>query len=183
MANTQVLNGTIPQEMITGSSRDTGRLKVDAGQTGFFERREFRISQELSIASGQSLTFKFSSPVNFILWEQSIEVDDGLLKFEAVVGGVPSGTFNTQVAVWGKNRMTEQPLYVGQITVSTGGAVSGGQVAEVLRIKAATSTANRSSVGATVGSERGLPAGDYYLRLTASGDVTGTFSLIWEERP
>jgi hypothetical protein len=168
---------------MTGSGKGTARLKVDSGQTGFFERREFRISQELSIASGQGLTFKFSSPVNFILWEQSIEVDDGLLKFEAVVGGTPSGTFDTPIAVWGKNRMNEQPLYVGQITVSTGGTVSGGQVAEVIRIKAATSTANRSSVGATVGSERGLPAGDYYLRMTATGDVTGTFSLVWEERP
>lgn len=169
---------------MTGSNPDTARVPVDNGQTGFFERREFRISQELSILSGQSLTFRFSSPVNFILWEQVLECDANLLKFEAVVGGTPSGTFNTPVPIWGKNRMTEQPEHVGQVTISTGGTVTGGQLAEVLRIQAAGATAQRSSVGGTIGSERGLPAGDYYLRLSAiGGDVTGTFALVWEERP
>ena len=173
----------LTEDLITDSLPGTRRLKVDVGQTGFFARREFRISQELSIASGQSLTFKFSSPVNFILWEQVLECDANLLKFEAVVGGAPSGTFATPITIWGKNRMTEQPEYLPQVTVSTGGSVTGGQIAEVLRLQASGATAQRSSVGSTVGSERGLPAGDYYLRLSAiGGDVSGTIALIWEER-
>jgi len=182
MSNPYVPNG-IPGVM-TGSGKDTARLKVDIGQTGFFERREFRISQQYSIAHGASLVFKFSSPVNFILWEQVITCDANIVIFEAVVGGTPIGTFDTPVTVWGKNRMDEQPLYVGQITISTGGTVSGGQVAEVVRVKSANATAQQASVGFTASSERGLPAGDYYLRLTADGGTaTGVFSLIWEERP
>lgn len=174
----------LTEDLITESTPGTRRLKVDVGQTGFFSRREFRISQELNIPSGTSITYKFSSPVNFILWEQVLECDANLLKFEAVVGGTPSGTFATQVAIWGKNRMTEQPEYVGVVTITTGGSVTGGQVAEVLRLQAAGSNAQRSSIGLAVGSERGLPAGDYYLRLSAiGGNVTGTFALVWEERP
>ena len=181
MPNPYVPNGS-PFRM-TGSQRDTARIPVDSGQTGFFERREFRISQELSIPTATPLVIKFSSPVNFILWEQVVVCDANTLKFEAVVGGTPGGTF-TPIPIWGKNRMTEQPEYAGQITVSSGGTVTGGSVAEVLRIKSANATAQQSSVGLTVSSERGLPAGDYYLRLTAEGGTaTGTISLVWEERP
>lgn len=173
-----------PADLLTSQKIGTRRIRVDTGQTGFFERREFRISQELSIPTGTSLVFKFSSPVNFILWEQVIVCDANLIKFEAVVGGTPGGTFDTPITIWGKNRMTEQPAYAGQVTISTGGTVTGGQVAEVLRIRSANATAQQSSIGETVSSERGLPTGDYYLRLSAEGGTaTGTISLVWEERP
>lgn len=174
-------NGSIRR--VTGNSEATARLPVDVGQTGFFERREFRISEELNIPTGTSLVYKFVSPVNFILWEQDLSSDANLLKFEAIVGGTEGGSF-TPVTIWGKNRMTEQPVYAGQVTISKGGTITGGQVAEVLRIQAAGATAQRSSVGSSVGSERGLPAGTYHLMLSAiGGDVTGTFALVWEERP
>jgi len=173
-----------PADLLTSQKIGTRRVRVDTGQTGFFERREFRISQELSIPVDTPLVIKFSSPVNFILWEQVIACDAHLIKFEAVVGGTPSGAFSTPITIWGKNRMDEQPAYIGQVTISTGGSVTGGQVAEVLRIKSGNSTAQQASVGSTVSSERGLPAGDYYLRLTADGGTaTGTISLVWEERP
>lgn len=163
-------------------SEGTSRLRVDVAQTGFFQRREFRISEEVSIPSGTSLVYRFESPVNFILWEQSYSCDENLLKFEAIVGGVEGGVFTT-VTIWGKNRMTEQPAYAGVITVGKGGTVAGGHVAEVLRLKSG-SNSQRSSVGGGIGSERGLPPGVYLLRLSApSGDVTGTISLVWEERP
>ena len=169
--------------LLTSENLNTARLPVDVGQTGFFERREFRISEELNISSGTSLVYRFESPVNFILWEQVLECDANLLKFEAVVGGTEGGSF-TPVTIWGKNRMPEQPEYIGQVTVSKGGTITGGQIAEVLRIQAAGATAQRSSIGSAVGSERGLPAGVYHLKLSAiGGDVTGTFALMWEERP
>ena len=184
MAEPSNLVRHLTEDLLTGSILGTKRVKVDNGQTGFFERREFRISQELSIPTDTPLVIKFSSPVNFILWEQVISCDAHLMKFEAIVGGTPSGAFSTPVTIWGKNRMTEQQAYQGQVTVSTGGTVTGGQVAEVLRIRAANATAQQSSVGETVSSERGLPAGDYYLRLSAEGGTaTGTISLVWEERP
>lgn len=173
-------NGAIRR--VTGSSEATARLPVDVGQTGFFERREFRISEEISIANGANLVYRLESPVNFILWEQSYQCDENLLKFEAIIGGTEGGTF-TPVPIWGKNRMSEQPAYTVVITLSKGGTVTGGQVAEVLRMKAGSGN-QRSSVGGGVGTERGLPAGVYLLKFSApAGDVTGTISLVWEERP
>lgn len=172
-----------PSDLLTSERLGTRRLRVDSGQTGFFERREFRISEELNIPTGTSLVYRFESPVNFILWEQVIECDANLLKFEAIVGGAEGGAY-TAVTVWGKNRMTEQPEYARQAIVSKGGTVTGGQVVEVLRLQAAGATAQRVSVGSSVGSERGLPAGVYHLKLSAiGGNVTGTFALVWEERP
>lgn len=169
--------------LLTSDNLSTARTPVDVGQTGFFERREFRISEELNIPTGTSLVYRFESPVNFILWEQVIECDANLLKFEAIVGGTGGGSFTT-VTMRGKNRMTEQSEYTRQVTVSKGGTVTGGQIAEVLRVQAAGATAQRASVGSSVGSERGLPAGVYHLKLSAiGGNVTGTFALVWEERP
>ena len=182
-ATDEPVTGALPDYVFTGSNQATSRLRVDVGQTGFFERREFRISEELNIPTGTSLVFRFESPVNFILWEQVIECDANLLKFEAIVGGAEGGDF-TPVPIWGKNRMTEQPEYARQVTVSKGGTVTGGQVAEVLRLQAAGATAQRVSVGNSVGSERGLPASVTHLKLSApDGNVTGTFALVWEERP
>lgn len=175
-------NGT--PRRLTGDRESTARVPVDQGQTGFFERREFRISVELNVEVATPLVFKFSSPVNFILWEQSLSVDANMVKFEAVVGGTPGGTFATPITIWGKNRMNIEPEYAGQVTISTGGSASGGQAAEVLRVKSSGATGMQTSIGAAVATERGLPAGDYYLRLTAiGGTATGTFSLVWEERP
>jgi hypothetical protein len=167
--------------LLTSDNLSTARAPVDVGQTGFFERREFRISEEISISNGAELVYRLESPVNFILWEQSYQCDENLLKFEAIVGGTEGGTF-TPVPIWGKNRMSEQPIYTGVITFGKGGTVTGGQVAEVLRMKAGSGN-QRSSVGGGVGSERGLPAGVYLLKFSApSGDITGTISLVWEER-
>lgn len=140
-----------PSDLLTSERLGTRRMRVDVGQTGFFERREFRISEELNIPTGTSLVYRFESPVNFILWEQVIECDANLLKFEAVVGGAEGGAY-TAVTVWGKNRMTEQPEYARQVMVSKGGTVTGGQIAEVLRLQAAGATAQRVSVGNSVGS-------------------------------
>lgn len=182
-ATDEPVTGALPDYVFTGSKQSTSRLRVDVGQTGFFERREFRISEELNITTGTSVVYKFSSPVNFILWEQVLSCDANLLKFEAVVDGTEGGVF-TPVTIWGKNRMTEQPLYAGQVTIGKGGTVTGGQVAEVLRIQAAGATAQRASVGNSVGSERGLPTSVTHLKLSApDGNVTGTFALVWEERP
>lgn len=175
-------NGT--PRRLTGDRPSTARVPVDQAQTGFFERREFRISLELNIETSAPLVLKFSSPVNFILWEQVLSVDANMVKFESIVGGTPVGAFSTPVPIWGKNRMNIEPEHIGQVAITTGGTVTGGQVAEVLRVKSFGATGRQTSIGGSVASERGLPAGDYYLRLTAvGGTATGTLALMWEERP
>lgn len=176
----------LPHDVWTSSKEKFRRLRVDTGQTGFFEGREFRSFIELNIAAGANVVLKFVSPVDFILFEQRLVVDAGSCKFTAITGGTEGGIYSTSLPIIGKNRMASRlsPYYSPQITISTGGTITGGTVVEVVRVVAANATAQQQSVGGINDSERGLPAGTYYLKIEniGSGAVTGTYSLTWEER-
>lgn len=184
------LNGGIQSDMVTSDVAGFRRLRVDVAQTGFFAGREFRSFLELNISSGATQVIKFSSTVDFILAAQSIVIGDGHIRFTAQTDGTPGGTFGTPMPVIGKNRMLgtknrQQPYYTSNVTLSTGGTYTGGTPLEVVRVKASGATAQQSTVGGEVGTERGLPAGDYYLKLEniGNGSVTGVYTLSWEERP
>lgn len=181
-----------PDDILTSKKETFRRVRVDVAQTGFFEGREFRSFREFSIASGQSLWIKVSAPVAFILFEQSLTVDSGSIRFSAFSGATGTGDYTVQLPVIGKNRMpsrrqydTVSGYYEPQITLSTGGAATGGNLVEVFRVVAANSTAQQATVGGIVATERGLPAGDYYLKLEniSNSTATGVYSLFWEERP
>lgn len=185
----------LPHDLYTSNAEGYRRLRVDVGQTGFFRGKEARTFFEFSIPAGQVQTFKFTSPVNFILIEQSLAVDAGSVRFQAIgsAGATEVATFTTALPVIGKNRMTERefPYYVPQVTINTHAApvalnsdITGGTVVEVIRVVAANSTAQRQSVSGGAQTERGLPAGNYYLRLHnfGTGAATGVYALVWEER-
>lgn len=183
MANPYVPNA-FPQAMVTGSYPNTGRMKVDPAQTGFFEGREFRISYEFNIASGSTQVIKFSCTSDFILWEQRIEVDEGFLIYKPTINPSTATGFITTIPQYGKNRMSTTPVVTNTVTVTTGGTITGGDAVETARIKVANATGQQASVGGAVYSERGLPAGDYYLTLKADGAITkGIINLVYEIRP
>lgn len=174
-------------DLYTSDTEGFRRLRVDAGQTGFFEGREFRTFYELNIATGTSVYIRFTSPVNFIIFEQSLTLDSGSIRFTALTGATPAGTYSTVLPVIGKNRMTTRkaPFYSAQSTVATGGTATGGTIVELFRVVAANATAQQQTVLGAASTERGLPAGTYYLRLENFGNnaATGVYTLIWEERP
>lgn len=162
------------------------RLKVDSAQTGFFEGREFRTFIEFSIAAGASLVCRFTAPTPFILFGQRLLVDDGKIRLAAKdASGVAGGSWTARPII-GKNRMPERrfPYYVAQCTADSGGTYTGGVDLEVVRVATAGATGQAATVGGSIGEERGLPAGTYYLVLTnyGSGTATGTYDLWWEER-
>lgn len=174
-------------DLYTSDREGFRRLRVDTGQTGFFEGREFRTFYELNIATGTSAYIRFTSPIDFIIFEQSLTLDSGSVRFTALTGATPAGTWGTALPVIGKNRMMtrKSPYYTPQITLDTGGTASGGTVVELFRVVAANATAQQQTVLGAASTERGLPAGTYYLRLENIGNAaaTGVYSLIWEERP
>lgn len=152
-------------------------------EIAFFDRRMFRISYAYSVEAGVPQTIKFSSPVNFILRSQVVAATSNGILYEAVVGGTPSGSFSQSITTWGVNRMNEvdQAAYLSQVSISTGGSVSGGAIAETISIASSNQSPNITD---TITQPRGLPAGDYYLRLTSlGGNAVGTIALVWEERP
>ena len=188
MIRWHVINGIV-SDLLTSEQPGTRHLRVDVAETGFFEGREFRISQELAIGSGQTQVFRFDAPIDFILQRQTLEVDAGAIRFMAYRDsqGAEGGTF-TPVAMYGVNIMSGAPDYARQCSVSTGGTFAPGvgeESVETIRLRTAGSTAQRSTVTGTVGDQRGLSAGVYYLMLEniGNGEAAGVFTLKWEERP
>lgn len=167
---------------LSTSDSETGRLKVDVAQTGFFEGREFRFDYEIS----GNYVVKVSSPVNFILQDQSLASHDSEATFTAWRSeqGTPGGTFTgDDVQTLPNNGMTDAPIYAPQIVVTGGGSFTpdaGEKPREFIKSVAATATAQRTTVGGGAISERGLPPGDYYLVFTGTD---ASYRLVYEERP
>lgn len=180
----EVDSASIPTSLITGSTKP--RLRVDVGEAGFFEGRQFRAYYDISLGAGASLVIKFTSPSNFILESQNLSVTTDQLMLQVMTGGTPGGVFGTVVPVIGKNRMTEvpTPVYVSGVSITTGGTITGGTEVDKLRVSAIGTGANQGTVGTQVGDSRGLPAGTFYLKFTNYGNGTaiGLYSLWWEER-
>lgn len=167
------------------------RLRVDDDEIGFFQGWQFRAYSELSIAVGASVSFRFISPVDFILRAQRMDLDGGGLRAAVFIGAItPAGVW-TPVPVVGRNRMSNkfrpEPFYVPQVTIETGGTFTGGTEVEVIRVRAASQSVSAATVGASSDDERGLPAGTYYIRMQPLAGVndtsTGIYTLAWEERP
>ena len=183
---------TPPSDLLTdggyGASR---RLRVDPGQTGFFAGRFFRSYIEALIpVAGPSVQFRFTSPIDFILWLQSLELTQGATELRVYTGATPSGTW-TQRPVIGVNRMAQrpQPYYAAQCTLETGGDFTGGTEVDVLKVRTSAANNTAQNVGDSW-TERGLPAGTYYGRLqTLAGGLNVNdpaqliYALTWEERP
>ena len=169
--------------MSTSDDGASARLKVDVGQTGFWEGREFRFEYEIS----DPIVFKFVSPVDFILQNQVLASHDGVATLAVYLAnqGTPSGVFNVPAGITPNNAMSTAPSYTGVITINSGGTFTPSSndpnfAREYIKSRASTATAQRSTVGANAAPERGLPAGEYYLAFT--GD-DASYRLLYEERP
>ena len=189
------LNGGSAPDLMTSNQSGFRRYRVDVGQTGFFEGREFRMVRKVSVESGTPLVFQFTSTVDFILSEQTLNCSAGDLEFFAwrSTQGTAGGTFTAlPVAPIGKNIGSTRRLYDGlpydsQVELATGGTFTPTDpelYVDYDRAKTANNTAQRASVQGGNDSARYLAAGTYYLILESlNGTSVGRFALAWEERP
>lgn len=186
-----------PLDLLTdGGDGAHRRLRVDVGQTGFWAGHEFRISHEFTLTA-TPIWFKVSSPVDFILQAQNIACDQGGVRMTAFrsTQGTPSGVFNGNIAIWKNNGVAGTPEYLNQLTINSGGLFvpNGGQTpTETIRVMSNPGAPGitggvQNTVSGSAHGERGLPAGDYYLKFERITGVTvdalGVYTLIWEERP
>lgn len=194
-ATLSVVNATTavpPSQLLTdGGFGQNSRIRVDQGQTGFFSGHMFRSFHEFSIPAGESLNLIFQSPVNFIVSSLRVELDQGGLKVENVTNPSLDVVPWTELPEIPRNRMTEvpQPAPAPRVQMGFGGTFTGGTVVDVLRIRTTQNQGNSHSSSLVGGadSERGLPPGNYIVRMTALEGVTeastGVISMSWEERP
>lgn len=194
-----MLNGTHAEQMVAhppfdlltdGGDGPNRRLRVDSGQTGFFARRQWRLSLEFLDLDATPLVLRVTMPVNFIIHLQALSVDTGGVALRAyrTGQGTAGGSFATPVPMYSVNFMTEQQVYAFQGTVDTGGTFTPSAPAvETIRVRTSGATAQQTTVSAAQTGERGLAADTYYLvisKLTGvSGGSSGVYTLIVEERP
>lgn len=193
----QPLDVNLPQALITGGGIGgiAPRLRVDTGQTGFFARRMWSLNYEFASTNpiaATPLVFRFTIPTNFIIHAHSLSLDQGglTLRTYSAAQGTAGGTFSTTHTPISENSMTENVAYAFQTAIASGGTFTptAGQVPLTpLRVRTANATAQQSSVGGEAVSEKGRSSGTYYAvlaRMTGvSGDCTGVYSIVIEERP
>lgn len=186
----------LPLRLLTdGGDGPAARLRTDNGQTGFFARRMWALVYEFASSNpiaATPLVFRLALPANFIVHAHSLSVDQGgvALRTYAASQGTPGGVFGTPHPVASENGMTEQAAYAFQAVVESGGSFTpnvGATPITALRVRTSGATAQQTSVGGSAVSEKGRPAGTYFAVLSrmtgVSGDCTGTYNLVIEERP
>jgi len=192
-------NGGYPDDLLTDKNGQSRRIRVDVGSTGFFAGREFRTFYEFSLAANEIKYFKVSSPIDFILDGLGIQIDVGDVALEAYASDVtvtnPS-SFSVALPVIGANRMLARPkdesgnYYAAQLALKTSQAspaasFTGGTKLDIISTKTVGNSNQSSTQDAAVAGERGLPAGDIYLKLTnrTNAVASGIMRARWEERP
>lgn len=171
--------------MLTSHQVDTRRLRVDSGQTGFFECREGRMFYEFDIAPDTSEVIKVVAPVNTIVQRFGSSLVLGELRIELVVGGTEGGTFDNALPVFSTNTMDESPSYSPQVTFNEGGTHTGGDIVDLLLLNAGSPATQAREVTATEALPVGFAAGTFYIRLVSinNANARGVFRARWEERP
>lgn len=171
----------LPKDVYTSGTNGVRRLRVDVAQTGFFDGRQFEFIKKFS----SPVVYRFTSPVPFILQQQTLNVLDGTIELFAWHSSnvTASGTWTTDpTPIWRKNEVNTG--YAGQATIASGGTISvanNNLYRDYIVVKTTDASGQRTSVGYSQSDERYHQAGVYYLQLVGSG--SGSYNLLWEERP
>ena len=188
----QAADGTAQQMlgsgMLTNSGGQGARVKVDVAQTSFFMGLGYRFFFRLSLAIGATQTIKIVSPINYVLFQNSVDLIEGELDMSVRIGCTETAAFGTAISVRRINGMGDAPVVISQITPSTGGTVTGGTEINAILVKSSGGLAAGGSAGSSAQDEIGIAAGTTYLVMTAAGGVgavpvRGVLRYRWEERP
>ena len=174
-----------PIKLLTDGNGEYARLRVDAGQTGFFAGREARTFYEFSVASGATQVIKVVSPTNTIVQTLVLELEIASMRLELRYGGTEGGTFATALPIIKTNTMTTASTYTPQVTMNVGGTHTGGTLVDVLTAISGDKLQKSTAVTVTEGLPQGFAAGTFYIKLinTDGATANGIFRARWEERP
>lgn len=177
-----------PSDVMTSQNEGFRRLRVDQGQTSFFEGREFRTFKELNILGNATYVIKAVVPKNIILTSVAVNLDNGFMRMGTYTGGTAGVTWPETLPILARNNMSVGVDHFAPtpptVTLTAGGTHTGGTELDVLRIKTASNNTNVNTVGTTENNVRGIAAGTYYFRIASlsSEAVAGTLHIDWEER-
>lgn len=173
------------------------RLRVDEGEPGFWAGRQFAWQYEISLTAGDVQVFRFDIPVDVILLDSQLTVDDGSMYYRVYRADqiTETGAFATEVTgnAHPLNVTTFSPAYSMQTTAFTDGVSATGGVTidddspyPIARVRTSGATAQAFLVGASGGLSRGFPPTSAYVVVGqlpgASGGTKGVVTLKFEER-
>lgn len=176
----------LPHDLYTSDNPKFRRLRVDNGQSSFFQGREYRTYREFSIPAGGNWALKVNVNEDIILWDITVSVDGGGVRMRTVYDDstvVEISPFDTPIRVLPKNGMSEAPVRSTTTVIRNGGSFENGDEIDRHRIVANDQPNIRQTVGGRQGSERGVRSGVYYIQLQNlfNTAATGTISSWWEE--
>lgn len=179
-----------PVALLTDGAGPSQRIRVDVGQTGFFAGRMMYAYYKFSLPVGQSIRFKFVSPVDWIVYGFELLVRGGGagISFYTEDGVTETDAFETDITPHLSNNMSERPnlSYTALVAIQTGGELTGGTEVDYIESQTASQQIAAASIISGIEGERGLAAGTFYARmapLSGVNDTTvGVIRLVWEER-
>ena len=184
-----------PEKLLTGGGINgvAPRIRVEQGEHSFFEKLQFRTFREFdvtagtAIAAGATYVIKAVVPLDIILLSLELQMDNGTGKVETYVGGTPGGTFSETLPIFNQNNMASEgpfPIPTPQVVLTAGGTHTGGTRLDVFRLKVATATGQASNIDAAQGTQRGVSAATYHIRVVnfGAGNLEGVLHANWEER-
>lgn len=166
-------------QQVTGRA---GRLHVEDNRAAFFEGREYRTFQELSIPSLGTAVIRATLTKDIILYQSGIVISSGDVAMRLYAGGTTGGTW-TPMPVIRKSTMSVTPVLASGTTMECGGTYTPGILIDLVRV-VSTGTDNKgSTVGSQPADERGVGPGVYHYVITNSGnqDAHVIFRGFWEE--
>lgn len=171
-----------PNDLLTSDKEDVRRIKTQNSSEAFEDGRGFRLPYEYSLTD-TPVVLRFVSAVDFMLSSQTLICDQGNIRLDAYRDGTESGIWTTVPTF--KRNIVDNQAYVGQVIVSTGGAITPiTPSVDIIRVRTSGATAQQSNVSEALNSSRKLSAGTYYLQLSRidGNDVsTGVYLIEWEE--
>jgi len=171
------------------------RAFTDSELSSFYDGRQFRIVQALSVVSGTPYNVKLSRGVDMIMRGFTIEVTSGEIVCNVWRNPTISGTFSDSITVIPKNESSARPSPYYETHVKfeggTANTFTGGSFRDLIDIKA-TGSSGGGGGGGGVGSTtagarndgRGCPANSWDIfsfTNPVSGTAIGILSMWWEE--
>lgn len=180
------------RDAITGLFRSirgfSGAMQVVWLTDGFWRKRSYRAYREFTIPAGQAQWLRLTAPTPFMLQHQTLYVESGSVRAVIYTAPVLTNTVWESVStIFGRQLLGGTSLHQSTIDRLTSGTITGGSEREALRASAGGGPGNtRNPTGTALGGWRLLPAGTYYVMLTAAsgdGEGRGIYSIEAEELP
>lgn len=176
----------MPEDVFTSKNHGHRRWQVDVGQTGLTEGREFRTFVRFNIGTGAKLYMRFTSPVPFVIFDETIVISDGEIDSTASRTATSVSGSWTPAPQIGRSTAPDRPFpyYTPQALLDYGGTYTPGvEVGPPILIKTSGATGQQTSVHGSNSRERKLDAGTYYIYISAITAAKGCYYLEWEEKP